>query len=70
MPKKATWSVINDDKKVVYENLNQMMNHGGTSWGVSHQKYLCNGFEKRVKPHIGFYNANSATYNNRARSNE
>lgn len=70
MPRKATWSIMNNDKKIVYENLTQMMNHGGTSWGVSHEKYLCNGFEKWANPHIGFYNATLFKFDNRARSNE
>lgn len=46
------------------------MNHGGTSWGVSHDKYLCNGLEKANNPHIGFYNSTNTAYDNRTRSND
>ena len=47
-----------------------MMNHGGMSWGVSHEKYFCNGYEKTIKPHTGFYNANQISSESRARSDE
>ena len=70
MPYWSTWSINNDDKKISYENLTQMMNHSGTSWGVSHEKYLCNNLEKWVNPHIGFYSASDSKFNNRSRSNE
>lgn len=70
LPKKATWSIVNNDKKLVYENLTQMMNHGGTSWWVSHKKYLCNSYWKVVNPHLAFYNSNSGKYTDRTRSDE
>lgn len=70
LPRKATWNIVNNDKKIVYENLSQMMNHGGTSWGVSHEKYLCNDFEKWANSHIGFYNAFDSKFINRARSGD
>ena len=70
MPRKGTWSISNNDKKVTYENLIQMMNHGGTSWGVSHEKYFCNGEEKSLNAHIGFYNVNNTKNEDRARSDE
>lgn len=70
VPRKATWSIINNDKKIMYENLTQMMNHGGLSWGVSHDKYLCNGSEVWKTSLIGFYNANSSKSSERARSND
>jgi hypothetical protein len=68
--RRGTWSIINNDKTINYENLTQMMNHGGTSWGVSHEKYPCNGYEEWKNPHIGFYSANSWKFSDRARSND
>lgn len=70
LPRRDSWSVINNDKTIFYENLRQMMNHIGTSWGVSHTRYLCNSFEVGKNPHIAFYSANSSLFMNRARSNE
>lgn len=70
MPRRATWNIVNNDKTIFYENLTQMMNHGGTSWGVSHEKYLCNNFEDNKIPHIGFYNARNSLPENRARSGD
>ena len=69
LPRRATWSIVSSDSKVKYDNLAQIMNHAGTSWGVSHEKYLCNGFINWISPHIAFYTANSTNYINRTRSN-
>lgn len=46
------------------------MNHGGTSWWVSHMKYPCNGLAKWANPHVGFYNSQLSDHKNRTRSNE
>lgn len=70
LPRRDTWSIVNNDKSLLYEHHRQIMNHGGTSWGVSHEKYFCNGYEEWKNPHIGFYNANLSDYLNRNRSNE
>lgn len=70
LPRRDTWSIINDNQKIVHTDLRQIMNHGGTSWGVSHEKYLCNGLEKWANSHIGFYSAFDPKTENRARSGE
>lgn len=70
LPRRDTWIITNNDQSIVHENLRQLMNHGGTSWGVSHEKYFCNGFEKWKNPHIAFYNASDFNFENRSRSNE
>lgn len=70
LPRRDTWIITNNDQSIVHQDLRQMMNHGGTSWWVSHEKYLCNSLEKGVNPHIGFYNANSSLFSDRNRSNE
>jgi len=70
IPYWSTWSIVNNDKKISYENLIQMMNHGGTSWGVSHEKYLCNNLEKWANPHIGFYSSLDSKFENRSRSSD
>ncbi len=46
LPRRDTWIITNNDQSIVYQDLRQMMNHGGTSWGVSHDRYVCNSFEK------------------------
>ena len=46
------------------------MNHGGTSWGVSHEKYLCNNYDISISPHVAFYDAKNHLYDWRTRSNE
>ncbi len=63
-------NIVNNDKKIVYGNLTQMMNHGGTSWGVSHDKYPCNGYLEAHNPHIGFYVASDKKTENRSRSGD
>lgn len=70
LPRRDTWIITNNDQTIVHENLRQMMNHGGTSWGVSHEKYPCNGLGESANAHIGFYNAQLSDYKNRTRSNE
>lgn len=70
LPRRDTWSISNESWKLLYENLRQIMNHWGTSWGVSHEKYFCNNFENNNAPHIGFYNANSNKHFDRTRSND
>lgn len=70
LPRRDTWIIINNDQTIAYPDLRQMMNHGGTSWWVSHEKYVCNGFEKWKNPHIGFYSAFNNKYDSRARSSD
>lgn len=70
IPRLATWSIINDDGRIKYDNLAEMMNHRGTSWGVSHEKYLCNDHEKWANPLVGFYNATNNKDDMRARSDD
>lgn len=70
LPRRDTWIIINNDQTIVHQDLRQMMNHWGTSWGVSHEKYLCNSLEKWVNPHIGFYYATNSNYEWRTRSND
>lgn len=70
LPGSATWSIINNDGKVRYDRLRQMMNHRWTSWGVSHDKYPCNEFWVAANSFLGFYLANDSADENRARSNE
>lgn len=70
LPRRDTWSITNDNQKIVYTDLRQMMNHSGTSWGISHEKYLCNSLEKWVNAHIGFYHALDSKTENRARSGD
>ncbi len=67
LPRRATWSIVNNDGKISYKDLTQIMNHGGTSWWVSHEKYNCNNFVKWVIPHIAFYSASNKLDDNRAR---
>lgn len=70
LPRRDTWIISNQSWKFLHENLRQMMNHRGTSWGVSHGNYLCNGFDGGKNPHIGFYSASDNKTNSRARSND
>lgn len=70
LPRRDTWIITNNDQTIVYENLRQMMNHGGTSWGVSHEKYPCNNLEKWVNPHIAFYSVFHNSYEWRTRSHD
>jgi hypothetical protein len=70
LPRRDTWIIVNNDKSIVYEDLRQMMNHTGTSWGVSHERYLCNNLAEWVNPHVAFYNALEIQEENRARSSE
>lgn len=70
LPRGATWSIMNNDNKIVYTDLEYLMNHKGISWGVSHEKYLCNKFTSSVKSQIAFLNANDFSLGARARSND
>lgn len=70
LPRRAMWNIVNNDKVIIYEGLTQMMNHGGASWGVSHEKYHCNGYETLTYPHIGFYSSADNSYEWRVRSSD
>ncbi len=68
--RRGTWGIVSNDKTIHYEKLTQIMNHGGTSWGVSHEKYLCNNYDISISPHVAFYDAKNHLYDWRTRSNE
>lgn len=70
LPRRGTWIITNNDQTIVYQDLRQIMNHGGTSWGVSHEKYPCNNLEVSANAHIAFYNASLSLFSDRNRSNE
>lgn len=70
IPNNGSWSIINNDEKIKYEGLKEMMNHKWTSWGISHEDFTCNKQEKSLYPHIAFYSANNNEYNARTRSSE
>lgn len=70
IPNNGSWSIINNDEKIKYEGLKEMMNHKWTSWGMSHEDFACNKQEKSLYPHIAFYSANNNEYNARTRSSE
>lgn len=64
----GTWSITNQDGTIKYDDLTAIMNFGGKNWGVSHEKYPCNWYEKSLNAHIGFYSAIDAGDEWRARS--
>lgn len=70
LPRRATWNIVNNDRTINYGNLKQIMNHAGTSWGVSHEKYTCNGYEENRNPHIWFYHSSDNRDEWRIRSND
>jgi hypothetical protein len=70
LPRRATWSIENNDMKIKYQKLAQIMNHKGTSWWVSHEKYPCNNLFLPEHPHIAFYSSFDSKMNNRSRSND
>lgn len=70
LPRRDTWIIVNNDQTITYADLRQMMNSTGTSWGVSHQRYLCNNYQEWKNSHIGFYNALDTRYEWRSRSND
>ncbi len=70
LPRRDTWSIFDQSGKFLHENLRQIMNHWGTSWGVSHEKYACNSFIKDINPFMAFYNSLINSYEWRARSND
>lgn len=57
IPGDATWSIINQDGKIKYDNLSSIMNHKGVSWGISHENFWCNDFIWNANPHLAFYSA-------------
>lgn len=71
LPRRDTWTILNQDKSIFYDKLRQIMNHWGTNWGISHEEYPCNDLgEVAINPHIAFFNALDKKYENRARSNQ
>lgn len=59
LPNNGSWSIVNNDKKISYEWLKEMMNHRWTSWGVGHENFPCNNLATSTSPHIAFYSANN-----------
>jgi hypothetical protein len=70
LPNNGYWSIVSNDGKIRYDRLTKIMNHGGTSWWVSHKSFLCNNQTDAKNPHIWFYNAKWTTPDNRTRSTE
>jgi hypothetical protein len=70
IPNNGYWSIINNDNKIKYDWLKQIMNHKWTSWWVSHENFLCNNQKKWISQHIWFYNSNSNKFDYRTRGNE
>lgn len=70
LPRRATWNIVNNDKKILYENLTNLMNHGGTSWGVSHEKFECNGAQTNLNSFMAFYISSKSIFNDRVRSSD
>ncbi len=70
IPWKATWSIINQDWTIKYDNLNSIMNHTGVSWWVSHEKYWCNDYIWNANPHLAFYSANGVKEGERTRTTD
>lgn len=57
----GTWSIVNQDGKIKYDNLTSIMNHNGNSWGVSHENYWCNDYIGNANPHLAFYNTTDSS---------
>jgi hypothetical protein len=70
LPGDATWSIINQDGKIKYDNLHSIMNNKGSSWGVSHENYWCNEFIGNANPHIAFYGASDNKDGGRTRGTD
>ncbi len=70
IPGGGTWSIINQDGKIRYDNLNSIMTNKGTSWWVSHENHWCNDFIGNANPHIGFYSANDNQDGGRTRGTD
>ena len=70
LPRGATLGVFSNDKKISYENLEYIMNHTGTSWWISHQRFPCNSFTVWIHPHLAFYEASNNIFSSRARSDD
>ncbi len=52
LPRGANWNITNNNKVINYQNLDYMMNFGGVSWGISHNKYPCNGYDKNISSQV------------------
>ncbi|MBP7773625.1 hypothetical protein KA071_00885 [Candidatus Gracilibacteria bacterium] len=70
IPGGGTWSIINQDGKIRYDNLTSIMTNKGTSWGVSHENHWCNDFIGNANPHIGFYSASDNQDGGRTRGTD
>jgi Fibrinogen beta and gamma chains, C-terminal globular domain len=70
IPWDATWSIINQDGKIKYDNLPSIMTNKGTSWGVSHENHWCNDFIGNANPHLAFYSANDSLDGGRTRGTD
>ena len=67
LPNNGSWSIINNDGKIRFDNLKKLMNAWGKSWWVSHEIFPCNGQIKSVYPHIWFYSAIGSDNESRTR---
>ena len=72
IPNNGNWSIFSSDNTIRFEQLSQLMNAGGMSWGVSHMDFNCNNQpdSKSIFPHIAFYRATARENEMRARSTE
>lgn len=57
IPVSGTWSIINQDGKIKYDNLTHIMNQKWVSWWVSHENTWCNDFIGNANPNIAFYSS-------------
>lgn len=55
IPWDGTWSIINQDGKIKYDELTHIMTANWVGWWVSHDKHWCNDVIGNANPHIAFY---------------
>lgn len=70
IPGWGTLNIINQDGKIKYDNLTAIMNHKGSSWGVSHENYWCNEYVGNANPHLAFYSASDSQDGGRTRGTD
>ena len=70
IPGDATWSIINQDGKIKYDNLGSIMTNKGASWWVSHENYWCNEFIWNANPQIAFYTSYDVNDSGRTRGTD
>lgn len=67
IPGWETWSIINQDGSIKYNDLSSIMNNKGSSWWVSHENFWCNDYIGNANPHLAFYSANDSQDSGRTR---